>query len=81
MHHKCEGKYLVLVSSGGGSVASAAPRSVVAGIRRRRAPSASRSVSVSLRQRITPSASHTSPSSPRCLPGYRGTSIHKRTQG
>ena len=58
MHHKCEGKYLVLVSSGGGSVASAAPRSVVAGIRRRRAPSASRSLGVALRQRIAPSAYH-----------------------
>ena len=52
MHHKCEGKYLVPVSSGGGSVASAAPRSVVVQIRYRRAPSASRYVSVSLRQRL-----------------------------
>ena len=55
MHHKCEGKYLVLVTSGGGSVASAMPRSVVAGIRRRRVSSASRAA---LRQRLAPSAYH-----------------------
>ena len=75
MHHKCEGKYLVLVSSGGVVVASAASIGG-ASLRRRRDPMSSRSVSVALRQRITPSASHTSPSSPRYLPGYRGTSIY-----
>ena len=75
MHHKCEGKYLVLVSFGGGVVASAASIGG-ASLRRRPDPLPSRSVSVALRQRLTPSASHTSPSSPRYLPGYRGTSMY-----
>ena len=56
MHHKCEGKYLVLVSSGGGSVtsvspllaapASLSPGSVGVALRQCHAPSTYHSVSV-----------------------------------
>ena len=52
MHHKCEGKYLVVVSSGGGSVTSAAPLLAAP------ATSSSGSVGVALRQRHAPSTYH-----------------------
>ena len=57
MHHKCKGKYLVVVSSGGGSVTSASPLleapatlspgSIGVALRWRHAPSTYHSVSVS----------------------------------
>ena len=73
MHHKCKGKYLVL----GLPVAASSRRRRLFWRRlqrRHQDPWALRSVGVALSLRITPSASRTSPSTPRCLPGYGGTS-------